>query len=278
MCRVEFYNLEIPRVNLEGRCVSLDTKNIVLFWSADGIPKDTLYSILSQDNFPRDRVGVKLDRLFLTKYGLECIREVQEKYQIPVFADAKIVEVPSKVLEITKLHLEYQPYMLNVMAGACSTWLSPKELVKDTDAPDLLYDFATLCREAGTLSCAVTILTSKTPHAVSCEHNSTVESAVLDYAELMQKCGMTDIVCSPQEAASIIDNRISLNINTPGVRLPGSSKDDQSRVTTPHDAFDAGVKRIVVGRDIYRKGEDYSTVTSNIEKIFANIEGRDSND
>lgn len=256
----------------------MDTKNIILFWSADGIPKDTLYSILGQDDFPRDRVGVKLDRLFLTKHGLGCIREVQENYQIPVFADAKIIEVPSKVLELTKEHLEYQPYMLNVMAGACSTWLGPKELVKEQDKPDLLYDFATLCREAGTLSCAVTVLTSKTPHAISNEYNSTAESAVLDYAELMQKCGLTDIVCSPQEAGYIIENQISLDINTPGVRLPGSNKDDQSRVTTPYDAIAYGVKRIVVGRDIYRKGEDYSTVITNIEKIFANIEGRDSND
>ena len=254
----------------------MDTKNIKVIWSADNIPKADLCRILGSEAFPRERVAIKLDRLFLTIYGLNSISEIQQQFNIPVFADAKIIEVPSKVLEITKLHLEHQPWMLNVMAGACNTWKSPdSQGVKDEKQYDLLYHFADLCSTAGTLSCAVTVLTSKTPQAVSSEYNCTAKVAVIDYARLMEDCSLTDIVCSPQEATALIEDDCHLSINTPGVRLPGSNKDDQSRITTPHDAFASGVERIVVGRDIYRKGENYDVIIPNIQKIFANIEGRD---
>lgn len=257
----------------------MDTKNINLIWSADGIPQDTLYQILGRDDFPRDRVGIKLDRLFLTIYGLKCISEIQEQFQIPVFADAKIIEVPSKVLEITKLHLEHRPWMLNVMAGACDKWQtrSDKGVESEKDY-DLLYHFAKLCEEVGTKSCAVTVLTSKTPHAISCEFNTTPENAVIDYARLMENCGLTDIVCSPQEATALREDECYMDINTPGVRLPGSSVDDQSRIDTPHGAISSGAKRVIMGRDIYRTGESYDVIAPHIEKILANIEGRDQNE
>lgn len=251
----------------------MNTDNIQIIWSADGISKGDLFQILANDNFPRDRVAVKLDRLFLTQYGLQTISDVQNICQVPVFADAKIIEVPSKVLEITKLHLEHQPWMLNVMAGACNTYITPHTPIrKRSDSEyDLLYHFAVLCREADTLSCAVSVLTSKTTSAVKHEYRTDPNAATVNYAHLMQDCALTDIVCSPQEVEALLNNDIRLDINTPGIRLPGSNLDDQSRVNTPSGAFAAGVKRIVVGRDIYRVGENYETIFTNIEKIFTNI-------
>lgn len=254
----------------------MDTKQIKVIWSADNIPEQAIYKVIARDDFPRDRVAIKLDRLFFMQHGLNVISEVQTKYRVPVFVDAKIIEVPSKVLGITEQYLKYEPWMLNVMAGACSTWKSPDSLgVKDEKDYDLLYNFAKLCSAAGTLSCAVTVLTSKTQYAVLNEYNCTAESSVIHYSHLMEECGLTDIVCSPQEAAALIRDGCRLDINTPGVRLPGSSKDDQSRINTPHDAITFGAKRIVVGRDIYRKGEPYDNIVPNIERIFADIEGRD---
>lgn len=92
-----------------------------IIWSADNLTDKELLEIVTGADFPREKVAVKLDRLFLTKYGLAMIRRVQEEAGVAVFADAKIVEIPSKTLEIVKVHLEYQPWMLNVMAGICNT-------------------------------------------------------------------------------------------------------------------------------------------------------------
>jgi orotidine-5'-phosphate decarboxylase len=42
---------------------------------------------------------------------------------------------------------------------------------------------------------------------------------------------------------------------TPGVRPPGSATDDQSRVSTPAEALDAGADLLVIGRPITRAAD-----------------------
>lgn len=237
-----------------------------IIWSADGISLEELLRIIDGD-FPKDSVAIKLDRLFLTKYGLASISEIQRR-GVPVFADAKIVEIPSKVNEVAKLHLEYQPWMLNAMAGVCSTGTS---LSSNPDAPEVdeLYQFANLCRDAGTKSCVVTVLTSKTEQLAEKEFGKPVFEAVTFYATGAINCGITDVVCSPLEAKIVQALGGHIGINTPGVRLPESSNDDQSRVMTPAKALANGATRLVIGRDLSRDGK----FTENLAKIMANIEG-----
>ena len=65
-----------------------------------------------------------------------------------------------------------------------------------------------------------------------------------------------------------------MDINTPGVRLPDSSKDDQARIATPFDALNNGSTRLVIGRDLIRGEEDIVTrVRGNYDKILTNIFG-----
>ena len=44
----------------------------------------------------------------------------------------------------------------------------------------------------------------------------------------------------------------NLFIVTPGIRLPGDSANDQSRVMTPNDAFKNNVSGIVMGRSLIK--------------------------
>lgn len=156
--------------------------------------------------------------------------------------------------------------MLNVMANVLSTLDVSNEDVKKVDA---LKRFADLCREHGTLPCAVTVLTSKSEYAVGREFNgrSPIEQ-VLTYVEVLLDAGFTDVVCSPLEAAAIrSEPRFdSLSLNTPGIRLPGSSTDDQARVNTPAAAIAAGVNRLVIGRDLTNGDLD-----ENFARIVANL-------
>ena len=66
-----------------------------------------------------------------------------------------------------------------------------------------------------------------------------------------QEAGLSGVVASPLEASML---RETLGpdafIVTPGVRPVGSAKGDQSRITTPRQAFDNGASHIVVGRPI----------------------------
>ena len=237
--------------------------------SAD-VTLDEVLSLVSQDRFPRDEVAVKLDRLFLTRYGLNAIDKVQS-CGVPVFADAKIVEIPSKTMGIVDQHLEYRPWMLNVMAGIASTGITPQEVGVDEQQYDALFHFAKRCAEAGTKSCIVTVLTSKSPGLVQNEYRTDVGQAVLGYVELGLACGITDIVCAPTDIA-FIRQQISLEqydycLNTPGVRLPTSSKDDQQRVMSPSKALQAGADRLVIGRDL-TKGDFFE----NFARIKADID------
>lgn len=221
----------------------VDAKEVVI-WSAD-VDERTLRAALTED-CPLELI--KLDRAGLLLLELDSISWVQD-LGFKVFADAKITEVPDKVVKIAELHLQHKPWMLNVMAGISSSGHLEAEDPKKIDA---LKRFADLCHEYGTKPCAVTVLTSKSDDMVAHEFRRTPVEQVLIYVEMLLVAGFTDVVCSPLEAAAIRDESRfdGLDINTPSVRLPGSSTHDQNRVDTPAQAIANGADRVVIGRDL----------------------------
>ena len=98
---------------------------------------------------------------------------------------------------------------------------------------------------------AVTILTSLNNKSLKeMGHTKSVEQLVLKQAGLIKKSGCDGIVCSAQEAKMVRKRFKKLFIVTPGIRLPGDSANDQSRVMTPNDAFKNKVSGIVMGRSL----------------------------
>ena len=99
----------------------------------------------------------------------------------------------------------------------------------------------------------VTILTSLNNKSLKeIGHTKSVDQLVLKQASLIKKSGCDGIVCSAQEAKMIRRKYKSLFIVTPGIRLPGDSSNDQSRVMTPSDAFKNKVSGIVMGRSLIK--------------------------
>ena len=133
-----------------------------IIWSAD-VDWPQLKEVVDCGALPKG-TRIKLDRLFFAKDGHEkkIITYCQDA-GYPVFVDAKIIEIPDKVVAIAEIYLKYKPWMLNVMAGVCSTGYIDVENPKKNDA---LKRFADACKEAGTKSCAVTVLTSKSEEGV----------------------------------------------------------------------------------------------------------------
>lgn len=240
----------------------------MIIWSAD-TEKKNIEAVVKEKALPKGTI-IKLDRLFFEKEQKDFINWCQlEGY--PVFCDAKIIEIPDKVIGIAETYLNWAPFMLNVMANSCSTGNMTTE---DEKQRDVLKRFADVCKQSNTKSCIVTVLTSKSPSVCEFEYGMTPINQVLKYVALAHSAGITDIVCSPKEAKAIREKKEfnNMTINTPGVRLPDSSRDDQQRVLTPFDALNAGANRLVIGRDLTRgDGDIVERVKRNYEKIVYNI-------
>ncbi|MTV22809.1 orotidine-5'-phosphate decarboxylase [Staphylococcus delphini] len=100
---------------------------------------------------------------------------------------------------------------------------------------------------------AVTQLTSTSEQQLHEEQNiqTSMETAVLNYARLAQQAGLDGVVCSPLETTMIREHCGDDFLKvTPGIRLAHSAKDDQQRITTPEKARQLGSTHIVVGRPI----------------------------
>ena len=71
---------------------------------------------------------------------------------------------------------------------------------------------------------------------------------VLHQAKLARKAKLDAIVCSAQEV-KIVRKVFKKEIITPGIRF-ASKIDDQKRVMSPKEAFNAGATSLVIGRPI----------------------------
>jgi orotidine-5'-phosphate decarboxylase len=102
---------------------------------------------------------------------------------------------------------------------------------------------------------AVTVLTSLGASQVAASWGRTDEVTILNevlrLAELARSSGAYGIVCSGEEAREVKRRFGSaLALLVPGVRLAGTSTQDQTRVVTPSEAAAAGARYVVLGRAV----------------------------
>ena len=235
-----------------------------IIWSADVSDDAVLLDKLQRVEYP---IRVKIDRLYVRRNG-DAIFGAINAVGHQVFNDAKLIEIPSKLAELAEDEIKRtRPWMLNCMAGAISNSVGRAKKRAELDG---LKQFAEICLENDVLPCAVTVLTSKTDIVARNEFGVSAEEQVLLYAHWLVAFGFTDMVCSPREAAAIRQEpRLSaLNLNTPGVRMPGDVVGDQARVATPGQAIKDGVNRVVIGRPITNSDDPVAT----IEAIACDIE------
>ncbi len=113
----------------------------------------------------------------------------------------------------------------------------------------------------------VTILTSLDNRSLKeIGYTKSVKELVLKQAGLIKKSGCDGIVCSAKEAKIVKKKHKKLFIVTPGIRLPGDSANDQSRVMTPNDAFKNKVSGIVLGRSLIK-----GNIKNNIQRLIDHI-------
>ena len=243
-------------------------------WSAD-VEATDMSRVIADKPLPLGTV-IKLDQVFLEKYS-KCYIDSLQDAGYPVFIDRKICEIPDKVMQIAEVYLEHQPFMLNVMAGICSTGRTESSDEKKIDA---LKRFADLCREAGTKSCIVTVLTSKTERMVTWEYTGvSSREQVQFYTELAASMGITDITCSARDIDYIQATsykELEVEINTPGIRLPNTDRRDQARIMTPYDAFKCGSDRLIIGSNLTDgDGDITERLRRNYDRLLAHLAEHD---
>ncbi|MBT2813656.1 orotidine-5'-phosphate decarboxylase [Staphylococcus coagulans] len=182
---------------------------------------------------------VKVGMELFYQTGPELIKKIKALGH-DIFLDLKLHDIPNTVGKAMKGLAQLDVDMVNVHAAGGSEMMkrAVEGLKKHNPNIKLI---------------AVTQLTSTSETQLHHEQNiqTTMEEAVLNYAQLAQRAGLDGVVCSPLEV-SLLKAECGENFLkvTPGIRPANSRSDDQKRITTPEDAKKRGSTHIVVGRPI----------------------------
>ena len=192
--------------------------------------------------------------------GNDMIRFLKE-HDKKVFLDLKLQDIPNTVASALKVEARLGVDMINVHAvGGKKMMEAAAKAVKET-AEELGVERPKLI--------AVTILTSMDEEQFAdLNYKNTLPEQVVALAKLAKAAGLDGVVASPKEAAAIREAcGPDFLIVTPGVRPAGSALDDQSRVTTPAQAFANGSTHIVVGRPIMKAENRKQAAEAIVEEI-----------
>jgi len=195
------------------------------------------YSLV--DQLDSNYCGLKVGSEMYTLLGPSFVTSLIQR-GFKVFLDLKFYDIPNTVARATKVAADLGVWMLNVHA---SGGLSMMQAARDALVP---YS------SSRPYLIAVTLLTSiSATDLLTVGITASLESQVLRLAQLSCDAGLDGVVCSAWEVPSIkgLCGQDFLTI-TPGIRLPNSMKDDQTRIVTPELAMKAGSDFWVVGRPI----------------------------
>jgi orotidine-5'-phosphate decarboxylase len=182
----------------------------------------------------------KIGSVLFTREGPR-VCEVVKRAGANLFLDLKFHDIPNTVRGAVKNALAIGADMMTLHASGGPTMLgAARDTVESSGHPDAML-------------VAVTVLT----HLSEAEWNSTfghkgrVEDTVVSLARMARGAGMNGVVASAKELPAI---KRALGpecvVVTPGIRLPESGADDQTRVVTPEQAVRDGADFLVVGRPI----------------------------
>lgn len=186
----------------------------------------------------KDRAGaLKVGPRLCMRYGSDFVKKLAD--QAPVFVDNKYLDIPTTVDAAVKATFEAGATLATVHA-----WNGRETLAK------LAQTEKELNAKRPFKILAVTILTSFSPETLPPGFSTDIAASVDSLAKLTIDCGLTGLVCSPHEVATLRSKHANSYLVTPGVRLPDDEKGDQKRVETPAEAIRKGSSALVVGRPI----------------------------
>lgn len=193
--------------------------------------------------------ALKIGSEMFTLFGADFVRTLV-KNNFKIFLDLKFHDIPNTVAQACRACAELGVWMINVHAsgGFAMMEAAKKSLESYGDARPLLI--------------AVTVLTSMSSDDLPAIGLApSVENQVNRLAKLACEVGLDGVVCSAFEVPMIKSTcGESFLTITPGIRLEGDARNDQSRVMTPKQAIEFGSNFLVIGRSITRAKEPMKVV------------------
>lgn len=211
---------------------------------------------LARQLSPQD-CRLKIGKELFTQAGPSLVEAVQDM-GFEVFLDLKFHDIPNTVAAAVTSAARMGVWMVNVHASGGRKMMQA--------ARDALVPF-----EKRPLLIAVTILTSLSDEELfEIGYMAGAGTMVENLASLAQQCGMDGVVCSAQEASVIRQAQgAEFKLITPGIRLPESAKDDQTRILTPEAAVAAGSDYLVIGRPITRADNPQAALSAILARLSA---------
>ena len=211
-------------------------KNKIIFVACDTSNLSEIKKIIKQTQTNKLKIIPKFGlQFFYSKNG----RKFLENYKKDFWLDLKIKDIPKTALSAVDSlkDLKKCKYITVHTTGGLEMLKAIKKKAKSINK-----DLKVL---------GVTILTSLNNKSLKqIGYTKSLEKLVLKQTVLIKQSGCDGIICSAHEAKLIRRKFKKLFIITPGIRLPGDSANDQSRVMTPRDAFKNKVSGIVIGRSL----------------------------
>ncbi|HVF38896.1 MAG TPA: orotidine-5'-phosphate decarboxylase, partial [Gemmatimonadaceae bacterium] len=190
----------------------------------------------------------KVGNELFTAVGPEIIQWLRD-FGCDVFLDLKFHDIPNTVAGAVRRAAEMGVRLTTVHASGGRAML---EAAVEAAGPD--------CGILG-----VTVLTSLDDRMLGHvwgREGLDVREEVMRLADMTRGAGAHGIVCSGQEAAAVrAKHEDALKLLVPGIRLPGDSPGDQSRVATPESAAAAGASYIVLGRAVTTSADPREVMT-----------------
>lgn len=202
--------------------------------------------------------ALKVGSELFTLLGADFVRGLIN-LRFKVFLDLKFHDIPNTVAHACHVSAALGVWMVNVHAsGGFDMMQAARKALDGHKKRPLLI--------------AVTVLTSMNEAGLaSVGVNTSLDTHVLNLAQMARDAGLDGVVCSAQEVALIKQHCGSKFLAvTPGIRLPTQSSDDQSRITTPELAIKAGSDYLVVGRPITRAASPRQVVADLLSSLCSN--------
>ena len=227
-------------------------KNKSIFVACDTSNIKQIKKIISQTKTNKLKIIPKFGlQFFYSKFG----RKFLENFKNDFWLDLKINDIPQTALSAINSikDLRKCKYITVHVNGGLDMLIAVKKRTKKIN---------TKIKVLG-----VTILTSLNDKSVKeIGYTKSVKQLVLKQAGLIKKSGCDGIVCSAKEAKLIRKKYKNLIVITPGIRLPGDSANDQTRIMTPNEAFKNNVSGIVMGRSLIQ-----GNIKNNIKRLIDHL-------
>lgn len=191
---------------------------------------------------------VKVGKELFVASGPDVVERLHKR-GFDVFLDLKFHDIPNTVAGACRAAAALGVWMVNVHAsGGAAMMRAAREAVERVTRPPLLV--------------GVTVLTSLSEADLrDAGFAGSAAENVTRLARLASASGLDGVVCSAEEAALV---RAALGERfvtvTPGIRMPGGARADQSRVATPEGAIRNGAHYLVIGRPVTQSEDPAATV------------------